>query len=64
MRREDGTYDRFEQYAYNTVFLISDVLQMLKEAGFIDAYVSDGEDLSTATDEPEPDRAFLVCRKR
>lgn len=63
VKRDDGAYDRFEQYAYNTVFQVPDVLRILRQTGFSVCYVATEQDLSQAAQSPEVDRAFFVCTK-
>jgi SAM-dependent methyltransferase len=64
VRRPDGAYDRFREVVYETVFASERVRAMLAEAGFVDAYVADSDDLTTPTDhENALGRAFYVCRK-
>jgi len=64
IRNADGTYERFSERAYNTVFKGAEVLGLLRKAGFSECYVAASSDLSEAVEEPdELDRAFFVCRK-
>jgi SAM-dependent methyltransferase len=59
----DGTYDRFKEFAFNTVFSMAEVARLLVEAGFV-AYAADGKDLAAPVDDAEElGRAFFVCMK-
>ncbi len=64
LQNPDGSYNRFKEFAYNTVFSVDEVKQQLSEAGFT-AYAADGKDLTTPVDDAESlGRAFFVCAKR
>ncbi len=63
-RRKDGTYEKFQEVAYNTVFNMADVLRMAQEVGFQRVYAAETRDLETGIEDPEVlDRAFFVCSK-
>ena len=63
-RRADGAYDRFREVVYETLFESNTVRALLAEAGFVETYVADPDDLTTpAEDEDTLVRAFYVCRK-
>jgi SAM-dependent methyltransferase len=63
-RREDGLYERFEQTAYNSAFDLSQVSDMLLEAGWGNVHFAHVEDLVTPIQEPEGEnRTFVVARK-
>jgi hypothetical protein len=59
----DGTYDRFKEFAFNTVFSMASVGHLLHETGFT-AYAADGKDLSAPVEDAEElGRAFFVCAR-
>ncbi len=63
VRNEQGSYDRFSQIVYNTVFDAADVLAALREAGWPDAYPAALDRLDTPLSEPEAAlRLFFVAR--
>ncbi|MFW6212491.1 MAG: class I SAM-dependent methyltransferase, partial [Spirochaetota bacterium] len=63
IQNADGSYDRFKEFAYNTVFSMHNVGQLLAEAGFT-AYAAGGKDLTAPVEDAESlDRAFFVCTK-
>jgi SAM-dependent methyltransferase len=63
-KRADGTYDRFEEVAYNTVFPLAEVATLLAEVGFTSTYIASGESLEETVEEPDAlGRAFFVCAK-
>lgn len=62
VRLEDGFYERFEGTAYNTVFDMEAVRQMLLDTGFPRANCARLEDLATPLDQPEQEqRIFFVA---
>lgn len=64
VRNPDGTYQRFEETVYNTVFEIQAVLDCLLETGFQQAYVARGTDLKTQLDSPEAyGKVFFITKK-
>ena len=64
LRQTDGSYERFDEAAYNTVFAAADVLERLAAAGFGSCYTATNGALSDPVDTPDQlDRAFYVCRK-
>ncbi len=64
MRNEDGSYTRFSEQAFNTVFDIDSVPAMVRAAGFSDCYVAENGKLSEAVEDPNAlGRAFFVCHR-
>lgn len=64
IRTPEGSYERFEETVYNTVFDIEAVHEALLEAGFTSAHPARVQDLDTRVEEPEEEgRIFLVARK-
>ena len=62
IRQPDGSYQRFEQTAYNTVFEMEKVKQMLMKVGWKQVYFARVSYLSTPIDEPEKEgRVFVVA---
>jgi SAM-dependent methyltransferase len=63
-RVDDGHYERFEECVYNTLFDLEQVLDLLAETGWVDAYCARLDDLATAVQQPEAlDRAVVIARK-
>jgi SAM-dependent methyltransferase len=64
LRTESGLYDRFDQTAFNTIFVMSAVHAALAEAGFRSSYCARSEDFATPVAEPEAEpRIFFVAEK-
>lgn len=64
IKREDGTFDRFDETAFNTVFELSRVRDELLRAGWKEAYFARVQDLRAVIDEPEAEgRVFVVASK-
>lgn len=62
MRLGDGTYERFEQFTYNTAYDLDQVLWSLLDIGWHDPYVASVDDLSRPVADPESlERAFVVA---
>jgi SAM-dependent methyltransferase len=62
IRDDDGRYSRFEEQAYNTVFDLGRVRDLLLETGWRDPYFARLNDLSAPLDEPEREgRVFVVA---
>jgi hypothetical protein len=61
---DDGHYERFDECVYNTLFDLDQVLDLLAETGWVDAYCARVDDLATAVQRPEAlDRAVVIARK-
>lgn len=59
-----GLYERFDQTAFNTVFAVEKLIEMLREIGWKDVYSAQFQDLQTPFNEPEKEEmVFLVARK-
>lgn len=64
VRNPDGLYERFEETAYNTAFVLADVHRALLDSGFRKAYFARLPALDTPLDEPETEgRVFCVASK-
>ncbi len=64
LRREDGLYERFEETAYNNLFDLQAVRQLLLEAGWKDVTLAQVQDLNKALEDPEKEgRVFFIARK-
>ncbi|HEX2905580.1 MAG TPA: class I SAM-dependent methyltransferase [Phototrophicaceae bacterium] len=64
VRNADGTYERVDETAYNTVFDLAWVKQTLLEIGWQDVYAARLQDLKTPLAEPEKEgRVFFVARR-
>jgi SAM-dependent methyltransferase len=64
IRTPEGSYERFEETVYNTVFDIEAAQSALLEAGFSHAYPARIQDLGTPVEDPESEgRVFFVARK-
>jgi SAM-dependent methyltransferase len=64
VQNQDGTYERFEETIYNTVFNMQTVKEALLAAGFLFVHFAHPNDLSAPLEDPEVvSRAFLVARK-
>jgi SAM-dependent methyltransferase len=64
VRTANGLYERFEQTAYNTVFDLQRVADMLLEIGWRSVHFARSEDLGTPIEDPEAEkRAFIVAQK-
>jgi hypothetical protein len=63
-KNEDDTYTRFDETVYNTIFELQQVIDLLYEAGFQEAYPARVNDLNTPLESPEGEgRVFFVARK-
>jgi SAM-dependent methyltransferase len=63
MKTDKGSYERFEQTAYNTVFSMAEVSEDLMAAGFVHARAAASKDLSGSVEDPESlARVFFVAR--
>ncbi len=63
-RGENGSYGKFEQTAYNTVFSMSGVLDDLSDVGFRDSYPAAIKNLASPVRAPEElTRVFFVARR-
>lgn len=64
LRNEDGSYERFEESFYNTVFEMEWVKLTLLEEGFKSVYFAEGHDLFTPIENPETLlRTFVIAQK-
>lgn len=63
-RLPEGTYNRFEETVYNTVFQMEDVRKALLKIGWKEVYFARVKALSDPITEPEKEpRVFFVARK-
>lgn len=63
-RTPDGLYERFDETAFNTVFDLTRVKNMLRELGWQTAYFARASTLDTPIDDPEAEgRVFIVASK-
>jgi SAM-dependent methyltransferase len=63
LKEADGRYTRFDEVAYNTIFMMDRVLGLLADVGFKSAYCARLEDLAHPLDDPEAERrVFFVAR--
>jgi SAM-dependent methyltransferase len=63
-RTQDGLYERFDETAFNTVFDLARVKNLLLEAGWSSAYFARPRTLGEPIEEPEAEgRAFIVASK-
>jgi SAM-dependent methyltransferase len=64
VRNPDGSYERFVETAFNTVFDMDTVRRSLLDIGWRDVYFARAQDLSEPIAEPEAEgRVFIVARK-
>lgn len=64
VRQPDGLYERFEQTAFNTVFDLACVNQMLLEVGWREVHFARIDDLKTPLAEPKKEgRVFIVASR-
>jgi hypothetical protein len=64
IRNPDGSYERFSETAFNTIFDMDKVRHRLLDVGWRDVYFALGQDLTAPIDEPEQvGRVFFVARK-
>ena len=64
VRKADGSYEQFEQTAYNTVFAMQDVAAALCATGWQEVYFARLHELTTPLPDPEQEgRVFIVARK-
>jgi SAM-dependent methyltransferase len=64
IRQENGSYERFEETAFNTIFLLEAVRLSLIKAGFSTVYFSLSKDLSIPVDAPELESRIFVIAQR
>lgn len=61
---ENGSYERFEELAYETAFDLGDVKSALLHAGWKDVYFACGDSLTVPLSDPESEgRVFVVATK-
>lgn len=64
IRRPDGLYEHFAEVHRNTAFTLADVLSLLTEAGWAEAYCAALNNLGQPHENPEElDRAWIVARR-
>ncbi len=64
VRQPDGLYERFDETAFNTVFDLARVKNMLTEVGWREVHFACIDDLKTPLAEPEKEgRVFIVAGK-
>ncbi len=64
LRNADGLYERFEQFAYNSIFDLAQVKAALLDTGFQMGHFARGQDLHTPVEEPErEERIFILARR-
>jgi SAM-dependent methyltransferase len=64
VRTENGLYERFEEIAYNTLFDLDQVRQLLVDDGWQDVYLAATADLTQPAADPERERRiFFIARK-
>lgn len=64
MRNANGTYSRFAETAYESVFETDDVLGLLTDIGFEPCYMCASSDLTVRAEAPgDLGRVFFVCEK-
>ncbi len=64
VRDDDGSYERFDETVFNTVFEMAAVRGWLLDAGFRDVYFAADGDLPSPIDHPEAQkRVFFVAQK-
>lgn len=65
VKKEDGAYQRFDEIAYNTVYDLQNVKEIMVQSGWPKVYFAQAQDLSTPIDEPEKEgRVFTVAFKQ
>lgn len=63
-RNPAGLYERFEETAFNTVFPMARVREMLLEVGWRDVYFANVRDLGVTVEDAEGEgRVFVVARR-
>jgi len=64
LREEDGRFSRFDEVAYNSLFSMERVKNLLNEAGFAHIHCARLTDLNTPITDPESERrVFFVAQK-
>ncbi len=64
IQRPDGLYESFDQKAYNTVFKLARVEEMLRDTGWSTVHFARMEDLKIPLADPESEgRVFVVAEK-
>jgi hypothetical protein len=59
VRTENGLYERFEEIAYNTLFDLDQVRQLLVDDGWQDVYLAATADLTQPAADPERERRIF-----
>lgn len=63
LKEPDGRYIRFDEVAYNTIFSMAQVRQLLAETGFQKVHFASLADLATPLADPEAEgRVFIVAQ--
>ena len=64
VQREDGLYDRFEEYAVETAFDLEEARRALLDCGFTSARIARLADLNQPLEDPDREtRVYFVARK-
>jgi SAM-dependent methyltransferase len=64
LRRDDGLYERFGEVAYNTIFDLTDVAEVLAEIGFSSVIFAAPGDFDQPVENPESyGRVFILAEK-
>ncbi len=64
IREDDGHYTRFEENAYNTVFDLAHVRDLLEDTGWQNVYFARAADLTVPLTDPEREgRAFVIASR-
>ncbi|MCD4775039.1 MAG: class I SAM-dependent methyltransferase [Candidatus Aegiribacteria sp.] len=64
VKQEDGTYQRFDETAFNTVYDLEKVKKIIIQSGWPNVYFARAQDLAIPIEEPEKEgRVFVVAYK-
>ena len=64
LRTPNGLYERFEETAFNSVFAMARVKELLLQTGWKHVYCARIDNLTRPIEQPEPEpRVFFVARK-
>jgi hypothetical protein len=64
VKKEDGSFARFDETAFNTVFDLIKVRDEVLRAGWVKAYFARVQNLTDPIDEPEQEgRVFIVASR-
>jgi SAM-dependent methyltransferase len=64
VRTENGSYERFEEMAYETAFDLGMVQCALLQAGWREVYFARAQDLATPVAEPENERRIVIVANK